>query len=130
MSTLKTRRPNPRQASLFIVLCVSRYCQARGKATTRFRFTVSNFKKLCGRQRLRTEFILALEEELLELGWALVQTHNYYGVVRVEAVEKWARIATKRVSDELNNFAKGNLSRQRMRDLEEEVQDYLKQWDQ
>ena len=109
------------EACLFILLCIKRYSEEKNKKITRIRFSENNLKELCRRQRIRTEFLDELEEQLLGFGWCLVKTKSHYALIQEKAVNGWTHIATDRVSKELKDFDSGKLAREDFEEIEENI---------
>ena len=64
--------------------------------------------KLCGRTRLTNDLLFEIQEILLQAGWALFWAGSSYAVIKVSAVEGWARIASKWIRDDLEKVKRGS----------------------
>jgi hypothetical protein len=74
---------------------------------TRFRVSELTLKRICGRPRLHAEFLTEMQDWLLRAGWAFFFADRSYGMIKLEAVETWTRLGSKRIADELDAVAKG-----------------------
>lgn len=74
---------------------------------TRFRVSELTLKRISRRPRLHPEFLTEMQDWLLRAGWAFFFADRSFGMIKLEAVETWTRLGSKRVADELNAVAKG-----------------------
>jgi hypothetical protein len=77
------------------------------RGTTRFRVSELTLKRICGRPRLHPEFVIEMQDCLLQAGWVLFFAGSSFGMIKLEAVETWTRLGSKRIADELDVVAKG-----------------------
>jgi hypothetical protein len=75
---------------------------------TRFRVSELTLKRICGRPRLHAEFLTEMQDWLLRAGWAFFFADRSYGMIKLEAVETWTRLGSKRIADKLDDVAKGD----------------------
>jgi hypothetical protein len=75
---------------------------------TRFRVSELTLKRISGRPRLHPEFLIEMQDWLLRAGWAFFFADRSFGMVKLEAVETWTRLGSKRIADELDAVAKGD----------------------
>jgi hypothetical protein len=78
------------------------------KGMTRFRVSELTLKRICGRPRLHPEFLTEMQDWLLRAGWAFFFADRSFGMIKLEAVESWTRLGSKRIADELDAVAKGD----------------------
>ena len=78
------------------------------KGMTRFRVSELTLKRICGRPRLHAEFLTEMQDWLLRSGWAFFFADRSFGMIKLEAVESWTRLGSKRIADELDSVAKGD----------------------
>jgi hypothetical protein len=78
------------------------------KGMTRFRVSETTLKRICGRPRLDPEFLTEMQDWLLRAGWVMFFAGSSFGVIKLEAVESWTRLGSKRIADELDDVAKGD----------------------
>lgn len=109
-------RPTAFQSALLLLrLRESRDEEKRGvktkaqeeKGMTRFRVSELTLKRICGRPRLHAEFLTEMQDWLLRAGWAFFFADRSFGMIKLEAVESWTRLGSKRIADELDAVAKG-----------------------
>jgi hypothetical protein len=74
---------------------------------TRFRVSELTLKRITGRPRLHPEFLIEMQDWLLRAGWAFFFADRSFGMIKLEAVETWTRLGSKRIADELDTVAKG-----------------------
>ena len=75
---------------------------------TRFRVSELTLKRICGRPRLHPEFLTEMQDWLLRAGWAFFFADRSFGMIKLEAVESWTRLGSKRIADDLDAVAKGD----------------------
>jgi hypothetical protein len=63
--------------------------------------------RICGRPRLHPEFLIEMQDWLLRAGWAFFFAGRSFGMIKLEAVETWTRLGSKRIADELDAVARG-----------------------
>jgi hypothetical protein len=86
---------------------------------TRFRVSELTLKRICGRPRLHAEFMTEMQDWLLRAGWAFFFADRSYGMIKLEAVETWTRLGSKRIADELDAVIKGSFDFARLAHLAE-----------
>ena len=74
---------------------------------TRFRVSELTLKRITCRPRLHPEFLIEMQDWLLQAGWAFFFADRSFGMIKLEAVETWTRLGSKRIADELDAVAKG-----------------------
>ena len=75
--------------------------------TTRFRVSELTLKRISGRPRLHPAFLTEMQDWLLQAGWAFFYADRSFGMIKLEAVETWTRLGSKRIATELDAVAKG-----------------------
>ena len=75
---------------------------------TRFRVSELTLKRISGRPRLHPEFLIEMQDWLLRAGWAFFFADRSFGMIKLEAVETWTRLGSKRIAKELDDVAKGD----------------------
>ena len=73
---------------------------------TRFRVSELTLKRISGRPRLHPEFLIEMQDWLLRAGWAFFFADRSFGMIKLEAVETWTRLGSKRIAKELDAVAK------------------------
>jgi hypothetical protein len=100
-------KPNARESALLLLRLVEDREQSRKQKVTRVRLAEMTLKHLWNRQRLTERFLREVEEWLLTAGWALVYAGSTFGAVKIETVENWPRVSSKRLADEINDVVGG-----------------------
>jgi hypothetical protein len=75
---------------------------------TRFRVSELTLKRISGRPRLHPEFLIEMQDWLLRAGWAFFFADRSFGMVKLDAVETWTRLGSKRIAKDLDAVAKGD----------------------
>jgi hypothetical protein len=101
-------RPTPFQASLLLLHLLQTRDEEKDGALSRFRVSELTLKRICCRPRLPDEFLAELQDWMLRAGWALFFADRSYGVIKLEAVEAWTRVGSKRIRDDLARVAQGS----------------------
>jgi hypothetical protein len=98
--------PSPRQAALLVLQLVDELRRER-ETVTRARLGEFTLLRLWNRPRLREDFLAEVQDWLLLAGWALFDAGSTYGVIRIDAVENWASVSSKRLQDTLDQVVEG-----------------------
>jgi hypothetical protein len=107
MSAGGFHKPTPREAAMLFLRLIEAADEEREKPLTRVRLAEITLKRLWNRERLSEQFIADLSEWLLGAGWALIFAGSTYAAVRVDAVENWPAVSSKRIIDEIEAAAAG-----------------------
>jgi hypothetical protein len=75
---------------------------------TRFRVSELTLKRISGRPRLHPEFLIEMQDWLLRAGWAFFFADRSFGMIKLEAVETWTRLSSKRLAEGLDDVAEGD----------------------
>ena len=81
--------------------------EKKDQTMTRFRVSELTLKRITCRPRLHPEFLIEMQDWLLRAGWAFFFADRSFGMIKLEAVETWTRLGSKRIADELDAVAKG-----------------------
>jgi hypothetical protein len=100
-------KPTPLETALLMLRLVQSKEQEKDSPVTRFRVAEITLKRLACRQRLTTDFILDVQDALLDAGWALFFAGSTYGMIKTSAVEGWVRLGSKRIAEDLDAVARG-----------------------
>ena len=100
-------KPDERECALLLLHLLEVRALERGKALTRVRLAEVTLKRLWNRQRLDEQVLNQIQEWLLTAGWALIFAGSTYAAVRIDAVENWPRISSKRLAQEIQEVAAG-----------------------
>ena len=60
-----------------------------------------------------------MQDWLLRAGWAFFFADRSFGMIKLDAVESWTRLGSKRIADELDAVAKGDFDFAPLRHLAE-----------
>lgn len=97
----------PRAASVvakLLLLNLMFFRDERNKEITRYRLSTTTFKKIAGKLNLRLAFVEAVDDELKECGWLLIQRDEMtYAVIKADTIDNWSRLSAKRVNALLNS---------------------------
>jgi hypothetical protein len=100
-------QPTAYEASLLLLHLLHTRDEERENALSRFRLSELTLKRICCRPRLHSAFFAELQDWMLRAGWALFFADRSYGVIRLESVEAWTRLGSKRIKDDLARVAAG-----------------------
>jgi hypothetical protein len=79
------------------------------RMVSRARISQNTIRRLWGRSQISSDFLLAVQEYLLAAGWALFCIGpSYFAIVKLESVQGWSRISSKRIADELKLVPRGD----------------------
>jgi hypothetical protein len=97
----RASRPDERQCAMLIVhLLATRQQEVGGKReVTRARLSEITLQRLFRRQRISVEFLAEVQEWLFRVGWILFFAGTTYAVVKMNVVDGWGRISSKRIKD-------------------------------
>jgi len=59
------------------------------------------------RNRVTDELLRDVQEWLARAGWVIFYAGGHYAMVRMDVVENWVRLSSKRLVDELKEVANG-----------------------
>lgn len=97
---MKTRL-DPYQAALFVLKTLRSYEDESGRQLSRFRISRRTLRIIAGRTHLREAFVAEVADNLRDLGWLMFESGDHYCFIRSARVDKWQRIAAKRIRDDL-----------------------------
>ena len=60
-----------------------------------------------------------MQDWLLRAGWAFFFADRSYALIKLDAVESWTRLGSKRIADQLDAVAKGDFDFTQLRQLAE-----------
>jgi hypothetical protein len=100
-------QPTAREAAMTVLLLLQTRKDETGKPVTRARLTEITLRRLWARTRISSEFVLDVQEYLLQAGWALFWAGSSYATIQVSSVEGWARISYNRIPDQLARIKRG-----------------------
>ncbi len=87
-----------RAVALLLILNAKFYSNEREKEISPYRFTAVMLKRISGRSRLRTGFLIKLGDELIGEGWHLLQNDEVeFAIFPVPRTKGWAKLSSRRV---------------------------------
>jgi hypothetical protein len=88
------------------------------RKVSRARISQNTIRRLCGRSQIANDFLLEVQEFLLAAGWALFCVGpTHYAIIKLESVQGWSRISSKRIADELKLVPRGTFPWKKYEDL-------------
>lgn len=102
MSDEQPRKPTPFEVEQVLLRLGQTRKEEKVGEVTRFRVSEATLKRICGRRRPTTEFLVELQDLLLDKGWALFFVGDSYAMLKLDVVKKWIRLGRKRIENELN----------------------------
>jgi hypothetical protein len=120
-------KPPGRPTEWQVALLILRLVQAREaefkerglkRNMSRARISQNTIRRLCGRSQISNEFLIEVQEYLLAAGWALFYIGpTYYGIIKLESVQGWGRISSKRIAGDLHKVQRGEFKWEQYIDL-------------
>ena len=74
---------------------------------TRARLSEITLQRLFKRRRISPELLADVQEWLFRVGWVLFFAGTTYAVVKMEVINGWGRISSKRIGEDLEKVGKG-----------------------
>ncbi len=100
-------RPSAYECSLLVLHLLQSWAGEKDSTPTRFRLSELTLKRVCCRPRLHPDFLIEMQDWLIRAGWAFFFAGSSFGVVKLEAVESWTRLGSKRIAQDLDAVANG-----------------------
>ncbi|MCG2628826.1 hypothetical protein L6654_19505 [Bradyrhizobium sp. WYCCWR 13023] len=107
MKSGKFQLPDPQECAILLLL-LARSGGNEAKEITRFRLSEITLKRLWLRTRITEDLLRDVQEWLARAGWAIFYAGGVYAMVRVDVVENWVRLSSKRLAGELAKVETGN----------------------
>lgn len=101
-------KPEPRQAAQLLLLMIHSKGEELGKPVSRYRLSEPSLLRVCLRHRMDPGFLAEVQEWLLTAGWVLFFAGDSYAMIKAQSVVGWTRLASKRISDQLEEVKKGS----------------------
>jgi hypothetical protein len=101
-------KPSPKNCMLLLLRLLEDKGDDLGKPITRARLSEITLKRLWKRERLAGHFLAEVQEWLLTAGWALIDAGSTYAAVKIDVVENWPRVSSKRIDNELRKVSSGD----------------------
>lgn len=93
-----------------LILSVQAYGEEKAKNLTRARVSRKALLKLSGRKRVREAFMEEVRAHAADLGWAVIDVDEGFGLLETESARSWTQVSTSRVKDRKKSFLQGDLS--------------------
>jgi len=108
-ATNRASRPDERQCALLIahLLATKQKTLPGDRRITRARLSEISLQRMFKRQRISPELLAEVQEWLFRVGWVLFFAGTTYAVVKMEVINGWGRISSKRIEDDLEKVGKG-----------------------
>jgi hypothetical protein len=95
------------QECAILLLLLARSGENRSKEITRFCISEITLKRLWHRSRITDELLKDVQEWLSRAGWTIFFAGGLYAMMRVDVVENWVRLSSKRLAAELEKVGNG-----------------------
>lgn len=106
-SASRAYQPIAREAALLVCELLRAKQAETGKPVTRARLGEGALRRLWCRGQLTPEFLTEVQEWMYRAGWVLFFARTNYAVIRLDVVDGWVRIASKRMAKTLQDVARG-----------------------
>jgi hypothetical protein len=111
-------KPDPFEGALLALrLIEAKEQEDNHQKLTRFRVSETTLKRLWCRKRIPLDYLLEVQEWLIDAGWALVFAGSTYAMIKVSSVESWTRLGSKRVATEIELVSRGKYDFSQLRHL-------------
>ena len=109
MSTIRRRasRPSKRQCAMLIAYLLKKKNEEGGRDVTRAQLSPSTLQRLLGRRSVSPQLLTEIGEWLLRAGWVLFFAGTTYAIVRLDVVQGWNRVSSKRIRDDIHKVGIG-----------------------
>jgi hypothetical protein len=108
--TARASQPDARECAMLIAHLLATKGREVDKDVTRARLAEVTLRRLFCRRRIRTNFLLEVQEWLLGSGWVLFWAGSTYAVVKTKIVDGWGRVSSKRISGDLHRVQRGQFN--------------------
>ena len=90
--------PTPRECALLLLQLID---ELRGdrERITRARLGKLTLRRLWNRPRIQQNFFSDVQDWMYQAGWALFDAGTTYAAVRIDAVENWPPVSSKRIGE-------------------------------
>jgi len=78
-----------------------------GRDVTRAQLSPSTLQRLLGRRSVSPQLLTEIGEWLLRAGWVLFFAGTTYAIVRLDVVQGWNRVSSKRIRDDIHKVGIG-----------------------
>lgn len=106
MRPARFQLPDAQECAILLLL-LARSGENRSKEITRFRLSEITLKRLWHRSRITDELLRDVQEWLSRAGWTIFFAAGLYAMMRVDVVENWVRLSSKKLAGELEQVGNG-----------------------
>ncbi|MHC2395051.1 hypothetical protein ACVMFA_007378 [Bradyrhizobium liaoningense] len=106
MKSSQFRFPDARECAILLLLLAT-HPDNPSKGITRFRLSELTLKRLWQRNRITDELLKEVQEWLARADWTIFYAAGLYAMVRIDAVENWDRLSSKRLANDLKQVGNG-----------------------
>ena len=99
--------PSAYLCCLLLLHVVEKRDEERKTDATRLRLSELTLKRVCCRPRLDSGFLAELQDWMLRAGWVLFYADRSYAAIKLDVVEAWPRLGSKRIKADLDSVARG-----------------------
>ncbi len=107
VSAERLYQPTARECALLVLRMLQAKVDDSGRAVTRARLSEVTLRKLWVRSGLTNDLLSDIQEILIHGGWALFWAGTSYAIIKLDAVEAWGRISSKRLEAEIEDVKYG-----------------------
>lgn len=94
-----TKLSSAARAAKILICNALLYELEKEREVSRYRFSYSTLAFIANRQRLSPDFLMELDNELVELGWSFINMGDSFAIVKTDKINQWTKLAHKRVED-------------------------------
>jgi hypothetical protein len=106
-STQRLYQPTERECALLVLRLVQAKAHESGRVVTRARLSEITLRNLWVRSRITDDFVAGVQEILIHGGWALFWVGTSYAIVKLDVIDGWPRISSKRLEAEIEEVKRG-----------------------
>jgi hypothetical protein len=103
----RATRPTERQCAMLIVHLLATKKAETEREVTRARLSSVTVQRLFGRRQISAKFLGEVCEWLFPVGWVMFFAGTTYAVVKMDVVQGWGRISSKRIGDVIEKAGRG-----------------------
>jgi len=108
MKASQFRFPDARECAILLLLLAQSQ-----QSITRYRLSELTLKRLWQRNRVTDDLLKEVQEWLARADWTIFYAGGMYAIVRIDAIENWDRLSSKKLANELRQVANGTFDYER-----------------
>ena len=93
-----------------LILSVKAYAEEKGKVLTRARISRRTLLQISGRKRVRESFLEEVRWYAADLGWALIDVDEGFGLLETESARSWTQVSASRVKARKQAILSGDIT--------------------